>query len=186
MSVTIRPAAAADAQAIAAIYNQGIAERAATFETIPRTPDDILARLADGRRRPMLVAEDAGTVVGWAGLSAYRPRACYDGIAEVSVYLDRAARGRGIGTSLLNALVATAQIHGYWKLVSRVFTFNTPSRTLCQRCGFREVGVYEKHAQLDGAWLDVVIVERLITENLTTDAVPEHELGAAVDLRRQT
>jgi L-amino acid N-acyltransferase YncA len=170
MSVVFRAAGPADAQAIAAIYNQGIADRTATFETRPRTADDILARLGDAERYPLLVAERAGRVVGWAALSAYRPRACYDGVADVSVYLAREARGHGLGTSLLDALIATARAHGYWKLVSRVFTFNTASRALCRRCGFREVGVYEKHAQLDGAWLDVVIVERVIVENLRTDA----------------
>jgi L-amino acid N-acyltransferase YncA len=99
-------------------------------------------------------------------LSNYRPRACYEGIAEFSIYLDRAARGRGIGRQLLTALVDAARVRGYWKLVSRVFPFNTPSRALCKACGFREVGVYEKHGRLDGKWLDVVIVERLIPENL--------------------
>ncbi len=105
-------------------------------------------------------------VIGSASLSSYRPRACYAGIAEFSIYLDRRARGRGLGRPLLNALVDTARQRGYWKLVSRIFTFNQASRALCRACGFREVGVYEKHGQLDGAWLDVVIVERLIPENL--------------------
>ena len=168
MPMTIRQAEERDAPAIAGIYNQGIAERAATFETELRTADDIHARLRDQLRFPTLVAEDDGAVVGWAGLSSYRPRACYAGIAEFSVYLDRTARGRGIGRQLLEALVAAARDRGYWKLVSRVFPFNTASRALCRACGFREVGVYEKHGRLDGRWLDVVIVERLIPENLTT------------------
>ena len=165
MPVTIRPAAAEDAAAIADIYNQGIAGRSATFETDPRSGEDILVRLGDRERFPMLVAEDAGRVVGWAGLSSYRPRACYAGIAEVSVYMDASSRGRGIGRRLLEALIDMARARGFWKLVSRVFPFNTASRSLCHACGFREVGVYEKHGSLDGQWLDVVIVERLIPEN---------------------
>lgn len=165
MPVTIRRAVMADAAAIADIYNQGIAERGATFETTPRTVGDIEARLRDRERYPLVVATEDGRVVGWAGASSYRPRACYEGIAEVSVYLDRAARGRGIGRQLLEGLVAAAREHGYWKLVSRIFPFNTASRALCRACGFREVGIYEKHGQLDGRWLDVVIVERLIPEN---------------------
>ena len=168
MLLTIRPAAHDDAAAIAGIYNQGIADRGATFETEPRTPEDIRARLQDGGRFPLLVAEDAGTVIGWAGLSSYRPRACYAGIAEFSIYLDRAARGRGVGRQLLEALVDASRDCGYWKLVSRIFPFNRASRALCRVCGFREVGVYEKHACLDGQWTDVVIVERLIPENLTS------------------
>jgi phosphinothricin acetyltransferase len=83
MAISIRPAAEEDASAIASIYNQGIEDRGATFETEPRTATDILARLEDESRFPMLVAEDDGLVIGWAGLSSYRARACYDGIAEL-------------------------------------------------------------------------------------------------------
>ncbi len=168
MRTTIRPATLDDAAAIAAIYNQGIADRGATFETEPRTADDIRTRLADQSTFPVLVAAEAGAVIGWAGLSGYRSRPCYAGIAEFSIYLDRAARGRGAGRQLLDALVDAAGRHGYWKLVSRVFPFNTASRALCRACGFREVGVYEKHGRLEGRWTDVVIVERLIPENLTS------------------
>lgn len=166
MAITIRHALSGDAARIAAIYNQGIAERASTFETAPRTAADMEARLAEAERFPMLVAVDDSGVVGWAGLSAYRPRTCYAGIAEFSIYLDAGARGRGIGRRLLEALIDVARERGYWKLVSRIFPFNTASRALCRRCGFREVGVYQKHGRLDGRWTDVVIVERLITENL--------------------
>lgn len=166
--MAIRAARPDDAPAIASIYNQGIEDRNATFETEPRTVPDIEARLADRGRFPVLVAERDGAVVGWAGLSPYRVRACYAGIAEFSIYLDRATRGRGIGRQLLAALVDTARAHGYWKLVSRVFPSNAASRAVCKACGFREVGVYEKHAQLDDQWLDVVIVERLIPENVTS------------------
>ena len=158
---TIRNAEIADAAAIAAIYNQGIAERGATFETVPRTEADLAGRLSDVARYPVLVATDeTGRVLGWASLSAYRPRECYAGIAEFSIYLDRDARGQGVGRRLLDALIGTAAERGFWKLVSRIFPFNTASRALCRACGFREVGTYEKHAQLDGQWLDVVIVER--------------------------
>lgn len=159
----IRPAELADAEAIAAVYNQGIADRGATFETIPRTAREIAARLSEQRRYPVLVATDeAGDVLGWAGLSSYRDRDCYAGIAEFSIYLERAARGRGVGRQLLGALVEIASTRGYWKLVSRVFPFNQASRALCRACGFREVGVYEKHARLEGRWLDVIIVERCL------------------------
>ena len=163
----IRPASIEDTAAIAAIYNQGIDERAATFETTPRSADDIVQRLADTQRYPLLVATGQdGDVVGWAGLSAYRPRDCYAGIGEVSVYLHSSARHRGIGRQLLQALIDVAGQRGYWKLLSRIFLFNTASRALCRAVGFREVGVYEKHGQLEGRWLDVVIVERLIPENI--------------------
>jgi L-amino acid N-acyltransferase YncA len=167
VGTTIRTARLDDAQAIASIYNQGIEDRSATFETEPRTADEIAGRLVEGCNFPVLVAERAGEVVGWAGLSSYRARACYAGIAEFSIYLDRSTRGRGIGRHLLGALIDSARVHGYWKLVSRVFPANAASRAVCKACGFREVGVYEKHARLDGEWMDVVIVERLIPENMT-------------------
>ncbi|HEY6321550.1 MAG TPA: arsinothricin resistance N-acetyltransferase ArsN1 family A [Thermoanaerobaculia bacterium] len=163
----IRPAAAADAQRIAEIYNQGIAERGATFETAPRTAADMARRLepVPAARYPTLVVEHEGVVVGWAAITAYRPRRCYEGIGEFSIYLDRAARGRGLGRLLLEALIREAARLGYWKLVSRIFPFNTASLALCRSCGFRVVGTYEKHGRLDGKWLDVVIVERLIPGN---------------------
>jgi L-amino acid N-acyltransferase YncA len=168
MDMRIRPAIDTDVAAIAEIYNQGIADRGATFETEPRTAADIRARLADSHQFPTLVAESStGVVVGWARVSSYRPRACYAGIGEFSIYVARAARGQGVGRPLLTALVAAARERGYWKLVSRVFPFNTASRSLCRACGFREVGIYEKHGCLDGEWVDVVIVERVIPENLT-------------------
>jgi L-amino acid N-acyltransferase YncA len=167
MSIAIRLAGEQDAAAIAGIYNQGIDERGATFETEPRSADDIAAKIAERERYPLLVISENDVVLGWAGLSSYRPRECYAGIAEFSIYLDRNARGRGLGRQLLTALIAVAGERGYWKLVSRVFPFNTGSRALCRACGFREVGIYEKHGRLNGQWCDVVIVERLIPENVT-------------------
>jgi len=167
MTIAIRDALPGDAAPIADIYNQGITDRCATFETVLRTTADIESRFATHDRFPTLVLEEHHRVLGWASLSAYRPRACYAGIAEFSIYLDRDARGRRLGGPLLEALVEAARLRGYWKLVSRIFTFNHASRGLCRACGFREVGVYEKHGRLDDEWLDVVIVERLIPENLT-------------------
>lgn len=171
-NLLLRQARTTDAVAITAIYNQGIAERCATFETEPRGVDDVRPRLDDQSQYPWWVATDNNDVVlGWANVSSYRPRACYAGIAEFSIYLDRKARGRGVGRQLLPALMNAARQLGYWKLVSRIFTFNAPSRALCKACGFREVGIYEKHGQLDGRWLDVVIVERLLTDNLGASSV---------------
>ncbi|RNF86180.1 arsinothricin resistance N-acetyltransferase ArsN1 family A [Montanilutibacter psychrotolerans] len=169
--IEIRPAVPTDAPAITAIYNQGIAERSSTFETVPRRVEDIALRLGEIERYPLLVAVDqTGAVVGWAGLSSYRPRDCYAGIGEFSVYLAADARGRGIGRQLLAALIQVARDRGYWKVLSRIFLFNTASRALCRSVGFREVGIYEKHGQLEGRWLDVVIVERLIPENIPATA----------------
>jgi L-amino acid N-acyltransferase YncA len=167
MSIAIREAGEQDAAAIASIYNQGIEDRGATFETELRSADDMAAILAERKRYPVLVISEDDVVLGWAGLSSYRPRDCYAGIAEFSIYLDRSARGRGLGRQLLRALIEVARERGYWKLVSRIFPFNMGSRALCRACGFREVGTYEKHGRLDGEWRDVVIVEQLIPENVT-------------------
>lgn len=111
---------------------------------------------------PVVVVEGAGEVIAFASTSTYRPRDCYRGIAEFSVYVAREARGRGAGRLAMQALIRAAEEAGYWKLLSRIFVENTASRALVKSVGFREVGVYEKHAQLDGVWRDVVIVERLL------------------------
>jgi L-amino acid N-acyltransferase YncA len=155
-----RAATVVDAAAIAAIYNEGIADRVATFETRYRTADDI-GEWFDGRH-PVIVVEVDGRIIAFAATSTYRPRECYAGIAEFSVYVARASRGRGAGRRAMEALLAAAEDAGYWKLVSRVFIDNTASRRLLAGLAFREVGVYERHAQLDGIWRDVIIVERLL------------------------
>jgi L-amino acid N-acyltransferase YncA len=166
--IRIRAATEADAAAIAEIYNQGIEDRVATYETEPRSAEERRAWLrAIAGRYPAVVAEIDGQVVGWAGAGPYRARECYRGIGEFSVYVHRAWRGRRVGDLLLPALIGEAERFGLWKLLSRIFLFNEASRALCRKHGFREVGIYEKHAKLDGRWLDVVIVERLIPANLT-------------------
>ena len=172
--LTIRAARQRDAAAIAAIYNQGIRGRGATFETEERTAEERAGWLAAHTPlHPCLVAvaateetAEGECVVGWASTSAYRSRECYRGIAEFSVYVDEGWRGKGVGRALLAALLPAAEAAGLWKLLSRIFPENTGSRALCASLGFREVGVYEKHAQLDGVWKDCVIVERLLPTNL--------------------
>jgi phosphinothricin acetyltransferase len=161
--LTTRLATLADAAAIAAIYNEGIADRVATFETEPRTVDQLTATLKDkGERYPTVVAERDGDVIAWASAGAYRSRPAYAGVAEHSVYVARRARGAGAGRVTLEALCRTYAERGFWKLVSRIFPENTASLALHERCGFRVVGVYERHGTLDGAWRDCVIVEKLL------------------------
>lgn len=159
--VTTRSAEPRDAAAIACIYNEGIADRVATFETRPRSAADIEAWF-DGMH-PVVVVESAGDVIAFAATSTYRPRDCYAGIAEFSVYVLREGRGQGVGKVAMQALIEEARRSGFHKLVSRVFPENRASLRLLASAGFREVGVYEKHGQLDGAWRDVVIVERLLS-----------------------
>lgn len=160
----VRRATIADAAAIAAIYNQGIEDRVGTFETEPRR-EAMVAAWFDGVH-PMVVVEQEGEVIAFASTSSYRPRACYAGIAEFSVYVARAFRGKGAGRLALTRLLAECEAAGFWKLVSRVFVENAASRGLLRSPGFREVGVYEKHGRLDGVWRDVVIVEYLFSRNL--------------------
>ena len=117
-------------------------------------------------------------MIAFASTSSYRARECYAGIAEFSVYVARAARGRGAGArGHARADRRRPAPAGIWKLVSRIFIENTASRRLMASMGFREVGIYEKHAKLDGQWRDVVIVERLIPENVNADmrAEPSHK-----------
>lgn len=159
-----RPATIRDAKTIARIYNEGIEERIATFETRPRTAGDIQAWFENGH--PIVVVEEDEVVVSFANTSAYSPRECYSGVAEFSVYTSGEARGRGAGTLAMEALISAAEKAGFWKLVSRVFVENEPSRKLLLSLGFREVGTHEKHARLDGEWRDVVVAERLIPANL--------------------
>ena len=157
---TVRLAALADAGAIAAIYNQGIEDRLATFETEPRAAVDVERWFEAGH--PVFVAGEEGAVAAYAAAFPYRPRACYDGVREFSVYVAREARGQGLGRMALSALIEEARPRQWWKLLSRIFPENAASRALCKSLGFREVGIYEKHGQLDGRWRDVVIVEKLL------------------------
>ena len=159
-----RAASPKDAEAIARIYNEGIEERIATFETRPRTAAEIQDWF--DATHPIVVVEEEGVVVSFANMSAYSSRECYSGVSEFSVYTTSESRGRGAGTLSVKALMEAAENAGFWKLVSRVFVENGPSRKLLLSLGFREVGVHEKHARLDGAWRDVVVVERLIPANL--------------------
>ena len=163
MPFTARHATPADAAAICRIYNEGIQDRVGTFETRERTEADIRGWF--NGRHPIVVIEENGAVVAFASTSSYRPRECYAGIADFSVYVARPVRGRGAGRVAMHALIDAARDAGFWKLLSRVFVDNHASRGLLHDVGFREVGIYERHANLDGQWRDVVIVERLIREN---------------------
>ena len=165
VNTSTRLAIETDAEPIAAIYSQGIADRIATFETEPRSTAAVAALLRDkGDHFPTIVVEsEGGVIVAFATASAYRTRACYAGIAEHSVYVDRGWRGQGLGRIALEALCEEYTRRGFWKLVSRIFPENEASLRLHTQCGFRTVGTYARHAKLDGEWRDCVIVERLLS-----------------------
>ena len=162
-ATVVRLARADDAAAIATIYNEGIADRVATFETEPRTPEQIARQLADkGDRYPTVVVDRGGQIVAWASAGSYRNRPAYAGVAEHSVYVARASRGTGAGRAALDALCRAYTERGFWKLVSRIFVENTASLALHERCGFRVVGVYQRHGKLGDEFHDCVIVEKLL------------------------
>jgi L-amino acid N-acyltransferase YncA len=164
MELRTRAATLADADAISAIYNDGIADRIATFETEPRSTAQIAEWFAG--RQLVIIAETQETgPVAFAASFPYSDRACYSGIGEFSVYVRRDYRGRGAGRTVLAALIEAANAAGMHKLSSRVFPENAGSRALLKRLGFKEIGIHRRHGKLDGLWRDCVIVERLLDED---------------------
>jgi L-amino acid N-acyltransferase YncA len=155
----IRALDESDWPAVSAIYAEGIATGLATFET--EVPSWEAWDAAHGPLR--LVAETGGEVVGWAALSPYSPRRCYRGVAEESVYVGAAARGRGVGRVLLGALIARAEEDGIWTLLAGVFPENEASLALHASAGFRVLGRHERLGELDGVWRDVMLLERRST-----------------------
>ena len=204
----VRPATAADADAICRIYNQGIEDRVATLETELRTPEERRQWLANrSPRHPVIVAEvtepagpsgrptvDAGlaaprrrgeseteagrtfvrpptecsgpadpaTVVGWGSLNVFNPRDAYRFVADFSIYVERAWRGKGVGRGLLEQLIELARQNGFHKLVLSAFPFDAGGMALYEKLGFRRVGVYREQGVLDGKWVDTIIMEKLL------------------------
>lgn len=151
---TMRPD---DWEAVRAIYEEGMATGCATFETTaPAWEAWDAAHLSICR----LVARREYSVVGWAALSPISKRACYAGVAEVSIYIAAAARGNGVGKALFQALIDQSERAGFWTLHSSVFAENTASLSLHQAVGFRLIGRRERIAQRDGFWHDTILLER--------------------------
>jgi L-amino acid N-acyltransferase YncA len=157
VSTRVRELRQEDWPEVARIFAQGIATRNATFETeLPGWEDWDGAHLREHR----LVAEADGEVVGWIALAPVSTRCCYAGVAEISAYVAEKARGHGVGTALLEHVIASTERAGIWTLETGVFPENEPSLALLKRFGFREVGVRERIGQLDGVWRDVVFLGR--------------------------
>jgi L-amino acid N-acyltransferase YncA len=171
----VRPATEADAAAICLIYNQGIEDRLATLETELRTPDERRQWLkARSPRHPVIVAERAEPAtasnrpptpvpdhaapppMGWGSLNVFNAREAYRHVADISVYVERQWRGKGVGRVVLG------REHGFHKLVLSAFPFNQAGVALYERLGFRTVGIYKEQGLLDGTWVDTIIMERLL------------------------
>lgn len=160
---TLRAATAGDAEAICRIYNQGIEDRIATLETELRTPEERRRWLAShDARHPVIVAEHEGQVVGWGSLNVYNPRPAYRFVADFSIYVERAYRGRGVGSVMLTRLVDLAREAGFHKMVLSAFPWNTGGMALYTKLGFRTVGIYREQGMLDGRWVDTVVMEKLL------------------------
>jgi phosphinothricin acetyltransferase len=155
--VTVRDLRSDDWPEVARIYREGIETGNATFETeVPAWEDWDAAHLDEHR----FAAELDGEVAGWIALSPVSRRPCYAGVAEISVYVAERARGNGVGTGLLAAVVESAERGGLWTLQTSVFPENEPSLALLRRFGFRDVGTRERIGRLHGVWRDTVLVER--------------------------
>ena len=139
------------------IYEEGIATGNATFQTTaPRWEEWDAAHIKNSR----LVAIENGEVLGWAALTPVSGRCVYAGVAEVSVYVAAAARGKGIGKKLLQALIESSEKNNLWTLQAGIFPENKSSIKIHEACGFRIVGVREKIGKMNGTWRDTMLLER--------------------------
>ncbi len=157
LDVDIKAMRSEDWPAVQRIYSEGIATGNATFETeTPAWEKWDQGHLQDCR----LIAVNSEGILGWAALSPVSTRRVYSGVAEVSVYVAATARGRGVGTLLLQSLVEQSEGCGVWTLQAGIFPENVPSVALHKSCGFREVGLRQKLGQRNGVWRDVLLLER--------------------------
>lgn len=154
----IRKMTAADWPQVKRIYEEGIATGNATFETkAPSYQDWDAAHLQFGR---YVYVDDRDKILGWVALSPVSNRCVYGGVAEETVYIAKAAQGKGIATALFEKLIPETENQGYWTLQAGIFPENAGSLKLHEKHGFRIVGMREKLGQMNGVWRDVVLLER--------------------------
>ena len=160
----VRLATLDDAEPIRAIYNVEVLTSTVTFDLVPRSLEEQRAWLgARSGAHAVLVAEEAGEVVGFGSLSPWRDRPAYSTTVEDSVYIHRDHRGRGVGTALLTRLVDTATAHGFHACMARIVGGHEASIALHEACGFEVVGTEREVGRKLGRWLDVVLMERMLT-----------------------
>ncbi len=155
--MNIRPLLTDDYPACARIYEEGLGTSIATFET--EVPD---WGTWDKKflKRCRMVAEEDDKILGWLALTPFSNRPVYKGVAEVTLYIAKDARGRGIGELLLTKCITQSENVGFWTLQAKIFKVNTASLNLFEKCGFRKVGVREKLGMRDGVWYDNVLMEK--------------------------
>jgi len=163
-AVRVRPAQHDDLEAIRRIYNEGIEDRVATLDEDPKSEADIATWWAQHEAPyAVLVAERPGAgVLGWASLNRYSHRCAYRAVADLSIYVTRAARGTGVGAALLAAVEQTAHEHDFHKIVLFTLPFNAAGQRLYRRFGYREVGVFREQGRLDGRLVDVMAMEKIV------------------------
>ena len=163
MELELRLAHDDDAEAIRRIYNYEVEHSTVTFDIVPRDAAAQQTWMAEhGGVYPVLVATDAGRVVGFASLSPYRPRPAYATTVEDSVYVAASHRGTGVGTALLRELCVLAASHGFHAVIARIVGDHEASIGLHARCGFAHVGVEREVGRKFGRWLDVCVMQRLV------------------------
>jgi L-amino acid N-acyltransferase YncA len=164
MDYKIREAQIEDIPFITNIYNQGIEHRIATLETRLRDNTEMSEWLTSrGERYKVIVIEDSENIVrGWASINVFNSRCCYSGVGDISIYIERCMRGKGLGTILLNSLIDTAKKQDFNKLVLSTFEFNEAGKSLYRTSGFREVGTYINQGMLDGKFVNITIMEKLL------------------------
>lgn len=162
-TLTVRQATSKDTESILRIYNQGIEDRIATLETETKDSSYMDAWFQDHQGRfSVLVAERESEIIGWASLNPYSHRCAYSGVADLSVYIDRSYRGQGVGSFLLESLHKIAKENSFHKIVLFTFPFNQNGQGLYQKMGYRQVGIFEKQGVMDGEFIDVMIMEKLL------------------------
>ena len=139
------------------IYEMGLDTRNATFETdVPSWTDWDIKHFKHSR----FVYAENEEILGWIALSPVSTRKAYEGVAEVSVYIDTNTLGKGIGSKLMDKAIISSEEHLIWTLYSSIFPENTATLKLHEKFGFRIIGTREKIAKLDGKWRDTILLER--------------------------
>lgn len=159
----MRPASIADLDAIARIYNEGIEDRVATLDTSPKQPEEMTRWWCEhDERYVVFIATESDDVIGWASLNRFSHRCAHSAIADLSVYVARRHRGRGAGYALLSRLASEGVKNGFHKIVLHALDGNESGKRLYRKCGFAQVGVFKEHGRLDGRYVDVVAMERVL------------------------